>query len=797
MVKVLIIVLTSNKLKLLDRCIKSIDDQFPVKFTFDKIIDVNTVNDNYYNQVVESYQDNKEWKIIRTESNSLPGKGHNSQYNIFKEYKEYEYMIPIDGDDLFYPCAFQILEKSLIKKPDILHLMLNDYVGFNNKKKIKNIKLTGNFKLYSSLNIEKNWWEIMPIKNPFKVPIQNCKTPSRIILVSRNIFNTTIPIKYSENMKLYDDYICFLGIYEASIRNEINIYSISNSYIYHYNATNDDSVSIKFNDPENENKIFKKESIKFKKVCQTNWDLGKLKFLSLGLPDNYGINNKINFSLKIINDINNEKWDNINKLLQNKNYKKLIKPLNFLIKTGMNDTYFVNLNLGISYYKENKINFALYYLDKASYMKPNYEVFNYLFQIYIKLNQITKAKYYSEILSNFKNNISNFDKIKTHFNQYSTSVKKIGKYSIKYLTNIKSQIKPIIVYYTGYSNPFNGKNYKNKIVWGSEIAAVKLCESFSKLGYDVHIFCNCDEEIKWNGVEYHNSNKFNNFQYNNNIDYLIISRFLHFFLENTINAKKNIFLMHDARGHDHWGNTKFPLFGSPFYYNLLNKIDNIVCVSNWQVDNFTTLFPNFDKKLFTVIPNGINTEMFKNSIELLPKKQINRFIFCSDPTRGLKYLIKYFDKIKKKFPDSILDIYFSHIPNDINDKIKNLNYINFRGKLPNDKLIEELKKSDFWIYPNFSSHETFCIAALESMGSGCIPITRCYSGLIDTIGNTGKLIKKEKTPKEFFEDALKFIIEMNTNLIKKDFVRKQCIQRAKTFNWTKISKLWKDKILKN
>jgi glycosyltransferase involved in cell wall biosynthesis len=798
MVKVLVCALTSNKLNLLHRCIKSIDNQYPVKFEYDCKIVVNTLNDEYYNHIKNYYGENEKWDIIRTESNGRPGKGHNSVlWEVFKNRPEYNYLIMIDGDDLFYPCAFQILERSFDEEPDILHLMLNDYISIIDKPKLRSVKLKGNYKLYGSFNEERNWWKSIPVKNPYKNPIQHCKTPTRIVLASRNIFKTTIPIKYSENMKLYDDYMCFLGIYEAHLREELNIFAISNSYIYHYNATNDDSVSVKFNDPKYENEIFQKESEKFEKASQT-WDLANLHFLALGNHETFTTRDKINMSYEVINDIMKEKWISINKYLGEKNYEKLRDQLRFVSQSGIDDNYFVNFNLGVCYYKEKKYSNAIYYLEKASYLKPSFEVFHYLFKISTEVGSIERTKYYCEILTNFKDQQDIF--IKTRMNidkSLSYKEKKCGNFTVKRLINkiYTKNIKPKIVYYTGYSDTFNGKNYKNKPVWGSEIAAIKLCESFAKLGYEPHIFCKCDEEIEHNGVFYHKDIKFQNFQYNNYIDYLIVSRYLHFFIEHPLDVGKIIFLMHDARGHNHWLSTQFTGYGNPLYNNLLDKIDNIVCVSNWQVDNFHK-FTKFDKKYFTVISNGINSHMFDNSKKLLNKKQNNRIIYCSDPDRGLKHLINHFDSICKEFPDAQLDIYFSRIPKELEKLIENLDYINFRGKLPNDELIEELKKSDYWIYPNFSSHETFCIAALEAMGSGCIPITREFSGLIETIGDVGKLIEREHTPQKFFEETINFMKEMNTNINKKHEMRLKCINRVLfNYDWDKVAEQWKEKIL--
>ena len=140
-------------------------------------------------------------------------------------------------------------------------------------------------------------------------------------------------------------------------------------------------------------------------------------------------------------------------------------------------------------------------------------------------------------------------------------------------------------------------------------------------------------------------------------------------------------------------------------------------------------------------------------------------------------------------------IYFGKIQPSILKQIEGKSYIKFNGKLSNDKLIEEMKKCDYWLYPNFNSHETFCITALETMGSGCIPITRHFSGLIGTVGAAGKLIAQKKTVSEFFDEVLTIIKELDSNPEMKDKIRYECIERAMNFDWKIVGEKWKKEIL--
>jgi hypothetical protein len=101
-------------------------------------------------------------------------------------------MAMIDADDLYYPTALIQFNKYIQEYSiDILHLLLNDYIsigsnGINKNKKRKNIAY--NFNLYSCFNEHKNFFKLLNTTDIFQNPIYEGKTPSRILLVSNNVF---------------------------------------------------------------------------------------------------------------------------------------------------------------------------------------------------------------------------------------------------------------------------------------------------------------------------------------------------------------------------------------------------------------------------------------------------------------------------------------------------------------------------------------------------------------------------------------------------------------------------------
>ena len=115
--KILISLLTSNNIKCLNASYKSIKNQYLNNINYKIIIVVNTLNNDYYSLVQQKYRNEL---VIRTESNGKPGKGKNSVLKLFEESQDYDYLIPLDGDDILYPCALNRLEIFPLDQRDYL-----------------------------------------------------------------------------------------------------------------------------------------------------------------------------------------------------------------------------------------------------------------------------------------------------------------------------------------------------------------------------------------------------------------------------------------------------------------------------------------------------------------------------------------------------------------------------------------------------------------------------------------------------------------------------------------------------
>lgn len=239
----LITLLTSSNEKLLKLSYNTIINQKNHNIDYNIIIVVNSLNNEYYKNVCDEFK-NIDVEIIQTKSNGKPGMGHNSVINIFKNHKQYDYLIPIDGDDFLYPYAFHQLQKSLSQNPDILVLQGNDVLCWNNDSSSScDIYLNNGFYLTKQHDYKINKWEAnkeIVNKNPFIE--SSFITPIRTILCSRKIFDCNINKYYCENCKVLDDYLFYLHFLNIFIQKKLNIYVINSNHIYLYNDLNINSV---------------------------------------------------------------------------------------------------------------------------------------------------------------------------------------------------------------------------------------------------------------------------------------------------------------------------------------------------------------------------------------------------------------------------------------------------------------------------------------------------------------------------------------------------------------------------
>lgn len=312
MPKYLVMILTSSKLVFLKECYNSIKNQFESRIDYDIIINVNTLNESYYDEVVNELN---EAVVIKTESNGNPGKGHNSCHEYFKEHTHYDYLINIDGDDFLYPMFMQRLEHYMKTpyNPDIILLPFTDLL-INTLCKTLHYPLK---KAYYYLNIDEMnlMEEVYKYKiSPFTNDLIKVNVAGRVLLTSRRALD--IGFKYQENVKAFDDLLPFLEIFEYNtlFPDKLNIYFLEDYYLYIYNRINDDSTSSYLFSTETEKKFRNisddiNKEIKNKFLSIRNWNLRTIKVLHNPADKNVLLE-KFKFGKELIQRLDIKEVDN-------------------------------------------------------------------------------------------------------------------------------------------------------------------------------------------------------------------------------------------------------------------------------------------------------------------------------------------------------------------------------------------------------------------------------------------------------------------------------------------------------
>jgi glycosyltransferase involved in cell wall biosynthesis len=285
-----------------------------------------------------------------------------------------------------------------------------------------------------------------------------------------------------------------------------------------------------------------------------------------------------------------------------------------------------------------------------------------------------------------------------------------------------------IFIYAGYSpGKWNGSNYQNVLgCRGSEIALVHIAEQLAKT-HKVTVSFDPILQGEHNGVNYIQPTGVQEYLDSTEIDVLIISRYIHFFIKYTNTAKKTYLWLHDYTAAPYYYGSSLPNDGIPIVKN--SKIDGIITLTNWH-KNYVSNYYNIDSGI-SVIGNGINPIKFKNYNA--NNKIPNRFVFFSG-NGGLQDAIKWFLKFREHRPDASLHVFME--TSNIGDwELSTVEHgVVYRGFVSNDELISELLISEYWLYPAVVN-ETYCTSILEAKAAGCIPIVRPLGGMHEVIGD--------------------------------------------------------------
>jgi glycosyltransferase involved in cell wall biosynthesis len=242
---------------------------------------------------------------------------------------------------------------------------------------------------------------------------------------------------------------------------------------------------------------------------------------------------------------------------------------------------------------------------------------------------------------------------------------------------------------------------------------------------------------------------------------------------------------------------------------LVSQIDLIVCVSNWEAEQYIK-YNRAPAEKIVVIPNGV-ADIFHLKI---PKSKTA--IYFSGPHKGIAPLPKIWKQVIKNHPDAKLKVFSSHnlygeqyeqhfkIPEHLEaiEELKSLPGVEYSPCIDREQLLPHIQDAAFFVHPNVWE-ETFCVSMAEAMVCGCYPITSDIGALREVSFNRGKYIPMTgKNTQVGWEPSPKFINEFAQELSRcfeffdkepQTFyaATKELSQITKeTYDWKKIAVGW-------
>jgi len=218
--------------------------------------------------------------------------------------------------------------------------------------------------------------------------------------------------------------------------------------------------------------------------------------------------------------------------------------------------------------------------------------------------------------------------------------------------------------------------------------------------------------------------------------------------------------------------------------SIFLKTSRIICLTDNDAANVAGIIGNYDK--ISIIPNGVNTDLFKPSTVKNPNSivWVGRLV----PEKGLVYLLKAMQEIVKEFPDSKLTLIGDGVSKGelmrLTNELGLRDKTRFLGSVDRSEVARVLSESAVFAFP--SLREGLPLSVLEAMACGVPVVGSHISGIGDVVthGQNGLLVPA-RNPEALVNAAL--------TLLGDESLRKRLGQNARQlmiekYSWDMIIK---------
>lgn len=227
-----------------------------------------------------------------------------------------------------------------------------------------------------------------------------------------------------------------------------------------------------------------------------------------------------------------------------------------------------------------------------------------------------------------------------------------------------------------------------------------------------------------------------------------------------------------------------------------SRFDGMLCVSEWQARTISE-HSGFPFNKMAVLRNGVNLKYFEGCED----RNFSRLVYTSTPFRGLEFLPKIFDAVRKAHPAAELHIFsgyelykgamsesdprhaqFTRLKSDFEKRQGCF----MHGNLLQSELAREYMKSAVFVYPNIFE-ETSCIVALEAQAGGCPVVTSRRGALPETLNGAGILIDGHPREDRYIVEFIDATLMLLNDRGKWQEYSSRGLENAKANDWSVIA----------
>ncbi len=227
-----------------------------------------------------------------------------------------------------------------------------------------------------------------------------------------------------------------------------------------------------------------------------------------------------------------------------------------------------------------------------------------------------------------------------------------------------------------------------------------------------------------------------------------------------------------------------------------NHYEKVMCLTPFHKEYMKATQGVSDSKIL-LTRNGIFPERFKGVNHA--DKDRNLFVFPNSPDRGLDRVMLVLDKVRLKYPDIKLNVYYGieHLPKwghqALHDKLKAMMdarpWVNYKGATQQDQLIADFKKAAYYVGPS-DWIETSQILGMEMALSGIYCIFRGIGGAVNTMAPwTVRGMATQVNSEATTEAELQNFVDATCEAIERDAYKFQTLD-AEAFGWDGVADQW-------